>query len=532
MYNEDRSIVIVYNGEIYNFRELKRELEAKGHKFATQSDTEVVVHAYEEYGTGCLPRFNGMFAFALYDSEEKQLVLARDRYGIKPLYYTQLDNRLIFASEIKSILTYPEVRRVLDMNALSYFLTLRYVPLEYTMFQGIKKLLPGHYLTFNGTDSRIVSYKNQIPLPQEDDLPDESLLRIIKNSVERHMISDVPVGVYLSGGLDSATIVAMASALSSRPINTFCMGFGEETDELADARIVAEHFGTNHHEEVMDRGLLGMFPNMIWHMDYPKRNLYPFYLAQLASKHVKVVLSGLGGDELFAGYDFRYSVLETKKPQTVHEKVENYLTTQARDIPSDQNDVFGSAIPAGATKPVLGFFHQFFADSLPYMEQVLSADLNSKMIYDFLPVDDSTSMANSVETRVPFLDNELVDASSRLTFSIKFRDGKGKYILRRAMKSILPDRALTKRKQGFGPNPYMVFKKELRPYAEEFLQSGNVVKMNLVNQDWINRVISKTPSEDLNAEYNKVWDCLALEVFLRIYFSTHTIRDIPTWESI
>ncbi|MGA2785827.1 MAG: asparagine synthase (glutamine-hydrolyzing), partial [Candidatus Bathyarchaeia archaeon] len=510
----------------------KQELEAKGHRFTTQSDTEVVVHAYEEYDTDCLSLFNGMFAIALYDSEKKKLVLARDRCGIKPLYYTQFNNRLIFASEIKSILMYPGISRVLDMNALSYFLTLRYVPLEYTMFQGIRKVLPGQYITFNESGLRTGFYSRPRPAPDLDDLPDEALLRVIKNSVERHMISDVPVGVYLSGGLDSATIVAMTAGLSSQPINTFCMGFGEDSDELADARLVASHFGTSHHEEIIDQGLLQVFPSMIWHMDFPKRNLYPYYLAQLASKHVKVVLSGLGGDELFAGYDFRYSVLSKKNPRTVPEKVEDYLTTQARDIPSDQNDVFGSAIPNGMTESVRGFFNQFFTDSMPYMEQVLSADFNSKMIYDFLPVDDSTSMAHSVETRVPFLDNELVDTASRLAFPIKFRNGRGKYILRRAMTTILPAQTLNKHKQGFGPNPYTIYKKELRQYAEEFLPSGYAVKKELVNPDWLNRVIAKSPSPDLSAEYNKVWDCLALEVFLRIYLNDHLARGPPSWDAL
>lgn len=532
MFNEDRSVVIVYNGEIYNFRELKRELEARGHRFATQSDTEVVVHAYEEYGTDCLPLFNGMFAFALYDANKKQLVLARDQCGIKPLYYTRFGNRLIFASEIKSILMYPGISRVLDMNALPYFLTLRYVPLEYTMFRGISKVLPGQYIIFNKSGLRTCVYRRPNPTPDMDDIPNESLLRVIKNSVERHMISDVPVGVYLSGGLDSATIVAMSAGLSSQPINTFCMGFGEDTDELADARLVANHFGTNHHEQVIDQGLLRMFPSMIWHMDFPKRNLYPYYLAQLASKHVKVVLSGLGGDELFAGYDFRYAVLSKKNPKTVPEKVEDYLTTQARDIPSDQKAVFGPAIHNDVTKSVQGFFNQYFTDSEPYMEQVLSADFNSKMTYDFLPVDDSTSMAHSVETRVPFLDNELVDTASRLAFPIKFRNGKGKYILRRAMTKVLPAQTLNKRKQGFGPNPYTIYMKELRQYAEEFLPSGHAVKKELINQDWLNSVISKSPSPDFNAEYNKVWDCLALEVFLRIYFTDHLTHEPPSWDAL
>lgn len=532
MFNEDRSIVIVYNGEIYNFKELKQNLEAKGHKFATQSDTEVVVHAYEEYGTDCFSHFNGMFALALYDANKNEMVLARDRCGIKPLYYTQVNGSFVFASEIKSILLYPGMTRVLDTSAVGHFLTLRYVPLEHTMFKGIRKVLPGHYLIFNQSGFRTERYNKARSAPNLHEFNDEALVRVIENSVKRHMISDVPVGVYLSGGLDSTTIVSMATRISTQPLNTFCMGFGEDNDELADARRVACHFGTIHHEELVDHDLLKAFPRMIWQMDFPKRNLYPYYLAQLASKHVKVVLSGLGGDELFGGYDFRYSVLSTKNPKTVHEKVEAYLSTQARDIPSDQNEVFGSIIPNDAMKNVKSFFTQFFSDSMPYMEQVLSADFNSKMTYDFLPVDDSTSMSHSVETRVPFLDNELVEVASRLPFSLKFRNGTGKYILRRAMKTYLPQQTLEKRKQGFGPNPYSIYKRELRRYAEEFLPSGVAVKMRLVNTDWLKRVISGPISPEYGADYNKVWDCLALEIFLRTYFNGDLVRTPPDWDSL
>jgi len=304
IYNEDQSIVIVYNGEIYNFPQLRKKLESKGHSFRTNSDTEVVIHAYEEFDLDCLSMFNGMFAFALYDSNRRRLVLARDRYGIKPLYYAMINGNLVFASEIKSILLHPGVRRNLNREALSYFLTLRYVPLDGTLFEG---LLPGNYLAFDKSGVGQGAYWHLQPRPHKVDVEDSVLLGLLETSIKRHMISDVPVGVYLSGGLDSASLVAFASKNSEIPLNTFSMGFGEETDELSDAREIAEHFGTIHHETVVRDGLLSNFPEMIWHMDSPKRNLYPYYLAQLAGKHVKVVLSGLGGDELFGGYDFRYA---------------------------------------------------------------------------------------------------------------------------------------------------------------------------------------------------------------------------------
>ena len=524
-------MVVVYNGEIYNFRELRTELEAKGHSFATQSDTEVVVHSYEEYGVSCLNRFNGMFAFALYDSNKHELLLARDKEGIKPLHYAVINDNLVFASEIKSILTYPGIKRRLNKEALACFLTLRYVPEEATLFRGIRKVLPGHYLKLDRKGLHDVCYWRLCPKPVRDELDRTDLLEVLRRAVKRHMISDVPVGVYLSGGLDSATLVALASETSNQPLNTFCMGFGEKTDELTDARVVSEYFGTLHHETLIDRDLLSDFPRMIWHMDTPKRNLYPYYLAKLASKHVKVVLSGLGGDELFAGYDFRYNSLVSQNPRNTRQRIKAYLTTQARDFLQDQSEVYGRSIRPRIRHSAEKFLGESFTGKLPFVEEVLVADFNGKMMYDFLPVDDATSMAHSVETRVPFLDDELVDLTFGVPFSRKFRDGKGKTILREALSSKLPERVLAKKKQGFGPNPYLTYKRELRDYAEKYLPQGFVIRKGLVNRDWVQRVLDAHPSPELTPQYNKIWDCLALEVFYRIYFGDELLIS-PTWDRL
>ena len=532
IFNEDETIVVMYNGEIYNFRELRHELEARGHRFSTNSDTEVTVHAYEEFGLDAFNLFNGMFALAMYDSVNKKFILARDRQGIKPLYYALNNGSLVFASEIKSILAFPGVLRQLDKEALAYFLSLRYVPLNGTMFTGIKRVMPGSYLVYENSLLKEENYWALHPKPELKSVPDSELRSTLKRSVERHMISDVPVGVYLSGGIDSASMVAFASRISDEPLNTFCMGFGESSDELEDARAIANHFGCRHSEVVVNENLLEAFPDMIWHMDFPKRNLYPYYLAKLARRHVKVVLSGLGGDELFAGYDFRYAPLVSQQPSNAIEKVRLYLRTQGRDLPPDQDTVYGSSIPDGIHHRAEEFVTPFFADGLPFMEQVLAADFNAKMTYDFLPVDDATSMAHSVETRVPFLDNELVDLAFSMTFSSKFHDGKGKYPLRQALSSDLPPEVFEKKKQGFGPSPYDVYKRELRAYAEEYLLAGRCISLGLINPLWVKGVLSRSLSSDLNAEYNKIWDCLALEVFLRLYFNETPPVAPPTWQSI
>jgi asparagine synthase (glutamine-hydrolysing) len=529
IYNEDQSIVLVYNGEIYNFKELREELQRQGHSFSTNSDSEVVVHAYEQYDLGCMRLFNGMFAFALYDSRKRRLVLARDRCGIKPLYYSRIADNLIFGSEIKAILKCFKDSPRLNKNAVAYFLTLRYVPLSDTMFLGINKLLPGHYMTYDESGLRQTCYWQLKPPLLREDVPDEELVQALRDGVERHMISDVPLGIYLSAGLDSSTLVAIASSLSPQALDTFSMGFGEDEDELHDAATLAQHFGTRHHEIVVGDNLLADFPRMIWQMDFPKRNMYPFCLAQLASKHVKVVLSGLGGDELFAGYDFRYASLAEAQPISTDEKIMMYLQTQGRDLPSDQEQVFGSQLMKIDHHAHHRFFQPFFNNKTPFMEQVLLSDFNGKMIYDFLPVDDATSMANSLETRVPFLDNQLIDLAFSVRFEGKFRNGQGKYPLRRAMSSILPRSTLAKKKQGFGPNPQRIYKAELRGYAESYVQDGRAIKLGLVNGEWIRRILGGIP--DSLADCNKLWDCLALEVFLRVYFDGDVLS-FPTWNDL
>ncbi|RLF92177.1 asparagine synthase (glutamine-hydrolyzing), partial [Thermococci archaeon] len=283
IYNEDGSIVVVHDGEIYNFMSLRAELEDHGHDFHTNSDTEVIVHAYEEWGDDFMRKFNGMFAFALWDANRRRLLLARDPCGIKPLYYTILkDGSLIFASEIKAILQHEEIRREVDREAFHYYVNLRFTPREKTMFKGIKRLLPGHYLVMENGSIKIRKFWDIIPSPQHysESYLIKKIRDVLKRAIRRHLISDVPLGVYLSGGIDSSTIVAFASEMTDEPLKTFTMGFGEPTDELEDARFIADYFGTDHKELVVSTDLLKDYPQMIWHADMPKRNLYPYYIAK------------------------------------------------------------------------------------------------------------------------------------------------------------------------------------------------------------------------------------------------------------
>ena len=307
IHNEDETIWVVNNGEIYNFQELREVLEGRGHRFYTNSDTEVIVHAYEEYGRGCVNYFKGMFSLAVWDSNKKLLFIARDRTGIKPLYYCFFKGSLFFASEVKSILQHTQIPRRVNKQALYYMLNLRFTPNPLTLFDGINMLPPAHTLTYKDNKITIKKYWS---LPEIESERNEAyyikkLRSLIEKSVERHLISDVPLGVFLSGGIDSSTIAAYASKLSDSPVKTFTVEFGEETDEIEDAQRIADAFETEHHRVVFDdEDMSQLLPKLIWHVEEPRLNIFQEYMvSQFASKHVKVGLGGLGGDELFAGYE-------------------------------------------------------------------------------------------------------------------------------------------------------------------------------------------------------------------------------------
>ncbi|HOV11751.1 MAG TPA: asparagine synthase (glutamine-hydrolyzing), partial [Bacteroidales bacterium] len=307
IFNEDKSICIIFNGEIYNFKELKAELLKKGHTFYTTSDTEVIVHLYEEEGNTFFHRLNGIFAFALLDKKKDRLLLVRDHFGVKPLHYYFNNGLLIFGSEQKSILLHPAVSRSINYNALHSHLNLRYTQRNETLFEGIKRLPPAHFLIFENGNISIQRYWELNPHPDPEMNEDEAIEKMhffIKQAIDRQLMSDVPLGVYLSGGMDSSTIVQKMHELGLPQINTFTMGFNEPTDEFPDAEHIAKHFGTNHHTLSLTLNPMRQFPEVIWHAEEPKINLLQgFNMSKFVRKDITVVLGGLGGDELFAGYD-------------------------------------------------------------------------------------------------------------------------------------------------------------------------------------------------------------------------------------
>ena len=568
IFNEDGSIVVVYNGEIYNFQDLRLDLEKRGHQFSTESDTEVIVHAYEEYGYRCVQYFNGMFAFALYDQNKDLLFLARDRFGIKPLHYTSLDDgRILFGSEIKALLQYKQVKREMDSQSLHYTLNLRYIPGDRTMFRGIKRLLPGHSMIIKDGQMTIVPYY-QLKYRAEhrsEDYYIKMTRKLLEESVRRHLVSDVPVGIMLSGGIDSSSIVALASAMVDEPIQTFCMGFGNGNDENSDAQRIADHFGTDHHSLIVSDNLLKDYPKMIWYADEPKRNLYPYYISEVVSKHVKTVLGGLGGDELFGGYVFKYNFVkkiesirnrtmyETRKQMTeiadrmIHyqteygdsvddlnldylETIRNlqsntdlYLITQTLDKVFTNEyleRIYGSEMLKQRIEAIRDIYLPNFNDEKPFIDQLQIADTRVKLADDFLLVDDRMNMAHSLESRVPFLDMHLVDFAFTIPSEMKLQDPNGKHMLKMAMKDVLPDFVLRKEKQGFASSSYTTYLRGGRDLTQQILSDGCLVREKYISQDYVDSVLHTLPNPRLDLHYTALWNLMVSELWYRIFIES------------
>jgi asparagine synthase (glutamine-hydrolysing) len=463
MTSDDGRYVLVYNGELYNFRELANELAARGRRFHSRTDTEVVLRAWEEWGVACLERFDGMFAFAVWDDEERTLTLVRDRFGIKPLYYAEDGGRLLFASEIKALLA-AGLRPGVWHDALREYFTFQNVFSDRTLFAGVRMLPAGHVLR---ASERVRPPERYWDLELE---PDESvgenewverLRPAFEAAVERQLVADVPLGSYLSGGMDSASIVAAASARIPR-LMTFTGGFDLSSvnglelvfDERADAERVASACRTEHYEMVMHAGdMAWVLPELVWHLEDLRVGMsyQNHYIARLASKFVKVSLAGTGGDELFAGYPWRYELVEGVNDGEEFER--RYYDYWTRLVPeSDHGEFFTGDVRASFGSSPRDHFRAALAPAreLDPVSKALYFEAKT-FLHGLLVVEDRVSMAHSLEVRVPFLDNELVEIARRIPARLKHSDGGGKRLLRRAMAGLLPQEILDKRKQGFSP---------------------------------------------------------------------------------
>lgn len=574
IHNEDRSVWVVYNGEIYDFREQRSDLEARGHTFYTRSDTEVIVHLYEEYGEEAFGRLNGMFAFALWDARKRTAFLVRDRAGIKPLHYHWDGEQLRFASEIKALFADPAVPRRPHPDAMHAFLNVRYVPDHSTLFEDIQRVPPAHYLRVR---DRALSLQRYWTLPGEVDRETkeerwaEGVRDCLERSVKRQLVSDVPLGVYLSGGIDSSSLVANASQEMGSQLQTFTLGFNEPSDELADARRVSDLFHTDHHETTLALDPLQRLPEVIWHVEEPKVNVLQGYLlAAFARQHVTVALGGLGGDELFAGYDIHRYMAPL---QGVHRHVPGFLAngplewasrlafsaqegagllrlhehrlgvqwlaslgrgarmyTLLRNAwdhnASMQRRIYGPDLASRSLRPVESYFESYFQDSRrPLLEQTLRAEFETKMPNDFLVNEDRVSMAHGLEARVPFLDHEMVDYAWSIPSQFKLHRGKSKYILKRAMQGVLTPQVLEKPKWGFTFSSYHQFGKDLKTAAERILTRERVEEVGWFNPAWIRSVLEHPPHPRMRWHYFMLWMMVGFEVWRQMFLAPGAIQE-------
>jgi asparagine synthase (glutamine-hydrolysing) len=553
--NETGTVHVTYNGEIYNYRVLRQELEQDGHRFRTKSDTEVIVHGYEEFGESFVTKLNGMFAIALWDSSKRKLMLARDRMGIKPLYYATKENAILFASEMKSILQAP-LKRAVDEQSLYAILNLGYIPGDGTLLQGIRKLPPSTYLVFE--DATITTEKYWALPALDTSMTEGDVLQrlesVLGQSVRDQLVADVPVGCFLSGGLDTSVLVAYAAKASTEPLKTFCMGFGEETDEFKDARLIAERFGTDHRELSVDSSqAMKLYPRMIWHTEAPKYNLYPWFVCELVHKYVKVCLSGNGGDEVFGGYYARYqNALRiqdlARKPysgllkaagqflqtlstnmktrnrlrvlQCLGDNVSEYLIL-AGVLPDSFNaKLFKSE---SASSSVLGHYAPFF-ESVDFLQGLMNAELRTKLVDDLLSVDDTMSMANSLELRVPLLDNRIVDLMVRVPWRLKYAKGThGKLLLRKIVGKVLPEESLRKPKWGFSVNVQAWYNGELGELVKQTLPESDVLP-KYFDMRTVQRIVKQTTG---NAEDRRsqvlLWQMLGFYFWHRIFIESERV---------
>ncbi|NCT68793.1 MAG: asparagine synthase (glutamine-hydrolyzing) [Rhodanobacteraceae bacterium] len=565
--NADGSVQLVFNGEIYNYRELRAELAARGHAFRTHSDAEVIVQAYEAWGEGCFARLHGMFAIALWDTRAQVLLLARDRYGEKPLYVAEQPDRLLFASELKSLLQAPGFVATLDRQGLHGYVAFGYVPSPRSILAGVRKLAPGHFLRYRDGHASVQRYYELCFAPKMqlgEAEACEELARLLDQAVASRLVSDVPFGAFLSGGLDSSVVVALMARHLTQPVKTFSIGFREAAfNELDDARRVATHIGTEHHELVVEPDAVALLHTLVWHLDEPfaDASALPTYLvAQLARRHVKMALSGDAGDEAFAGYSryLRYLALHrlgALKPLAaavarlgghvlgdgrrrrllrIAESLrlpfpENYLSVVALTRAERAQALLGEA--AGAAGGHYDALAAAYAGDLPDepLDRIVAIDFASYLPDDILVKVDRMSMANSLESRAPLLDHRLIDFAARLPANLRIRGGRGKYLLRRVAARWLPAEVLAKRKQGFGVPLAAWFRGPLRELAQDLIASRAFRERGLLAPRAAEECLRQhlSGADDCS---EALWLILSLELWARRYLdapATQRVEAVP-----
>ncbi len=558
--NETGSVQLVFNGEIYNYRELRRDLEARGHRFATQADTEVIVHLYEDEGSRCVRRLNGMFAFALWDEAGRELLLARDRFGKKPLYYTDTGEALMFGSELKSLLEHPRCPRELDHDSLAAYLALEYVPTPSSIFRDVHKLPAGHLLRWRERRASVEPYWDlefSHDEPKSDREYVEEFRALLTEAVRRRLVSDVPLGAFLSGGVDSSSIVAlMSEALPPGAVKTFTIGFAEKSfDESTVARRVAEHYETEHHEEVFTPdAMVDLLPTVVEVLDEPfaDPSVLPTYvLSRFARQFVTVALGGDGSDELLAGYPTFTAERFAKAyrvPRSLHDRLilpladrlpvstDNFsvdfklkrfllgatLPTAARHptwLGAIPGDAQARLLLGSASDPLVSWSSAYAsARTSDPLERLIYAYVKTYLQDDILTKVDRASMACSLEVRAPFLDVELADFLGRVPSSAKLRRLDTKHLLKRAMDGVLPEGIARRPKKGFGIPVAKWLKTSLREQLESELSDSRLRAQGLFDSREVQRLVS----EHMSGRYDHrkpLWTLFVFQLWHRRWAS-------------
>jgi asparagine synthase (glutamine-hydrolysing) len=551
MANEDGSVVVSVNGEIYNFKELRRELESAGHRFRSRSDSEVVVHLYEEVGPDCVRRLRGMFAFALWDARRRVLLLARDAAGEKPLYYCLDGEGIVFASELWALLQDPSVPADPDPEALGQYLRFGYVPSPWTAFRGVRKLPAAHYLVVEDGRARVerywrLDYSRKVGRGASEAELCERLLAELRAAVQRQLVSDVPIGAFLSGGVDSSTIVALMTQVASSRVKTFSIAFGEEdVNEAGFSRLVAARLGTSHHEQVVRPAAVDVLPELVRHYGEPFADpaaVPTYYLARMTREHVTVALSGDGGDENFAGYDHYPKLLRypsAGRLPRVASRMLTSLTAPLRRTPPSLAARVGRIVTVGVEPPATRYARslelsgdwvtwlcrpEFAArvrdDASSHVDEggigaldaMLKRDVERGLPDRMLTKVDVAAMANSLEVRAPMMDPGVMQLAASLPPELKLRGVTGKYLLRRAVKGLIPDEVISRRKQGFVVPVGRWLRVELRQMASDLLLSPGLGQRGYLDPGRVQRLVVDHMSGRVDRGW-MIWRLLVLELW-------------------
>lgn len=572
MTSDNDRFVITYNGEIYNFQELRRVLERLGHHFHSQSDTEVVLASYQEYGVKCVEHLRGMFAFAIWDAREQRLFLARDRVGKKPLYYRLHRDGISFASEPKAFLAEPDFQPKVNLEAISHYLTYQYVPSPWSAFQGVQKLSPAHYLIVqcgNMTVERYWKLSYRVPFVGSIEDAKHELVARLREATAMRLISDVPLGAFLSGGIDSSVIVALMAQIGRATIQTFSIGFEQEAyNELPYAKLVSQQYGTVHHEYVVTPKATELLEKLVWFYNEPFADssaIPTFYLAEMTRRHVTVALNGDGGDESLFGYDryvaswyglwydrlpksFRrilergiHLIPEPYKSKTILSRLKRFVSVLSETPerryghwmchfdPVVKNKICTeSFLRESGGQDSLGLLNEVLrnSDAKDFLSQLVDADVNMYLPDDLLVKVDIATMAHGLEARSPFLDHQVMEFCAGLPPAMKLYGMKKKYVLKQAVKTLLPQTILNRPKMGFGVPLDYWFRHELKEMAYDLLLSQQAIQRGYFHRHVIQQLLDEHVSH-YRAWHYQLWNLIMLEMWHLVFIDGH-----PTYDSL